>query len=199
VNITLYGFVLFLHIATAIVGFSIAGVLHAVLNVMPRVRTVAEARPVAALVHRLEPILPIAALVLFGLGGWLIHLSDGEFDWGDGWIVTAIVTLVVVEGLAGALLAPRSKKLVAQINSTPDGPVPDSVRQSMLDPMIWDVAHVATMGFLGVVFLMSDKPSGGISVVIVVAAALIGIALSRWHIALAGTRSDARTSTVNNA
>jgi VanZ family protein len=148
-------------------------------------------RPFAALVHRLEPILPIMALLLLVLGAWLIHLSDGQFSWGDGWIVTAIATLVVVEGLAGALLAPRSKKLVALIDATPEGAVPDGVRQAALDPMIWDLAHLATFSFLGVVFVMADQPSGGVAVVVVVVASIIGVALSRWQIAMAGKTSAA--------
>lgn len=189
-NVTRYGVVLFLHIGIAIIAFMIAAVLHAGLHAMPRARTMAAARPFAGLVHRLEPLLPIMALLLLGLGAWLIHLSGGEFSWKDGWIITAVVTLVIVEGLAGALLAPRSKRLVELIDATPDGAVPDNVRRAMLDPIIWDLAHVATVGFLGVVFLMAAKPSGALSVVIVVVAAVIGVALSRWQISLAG-RSNA--------
>jgi hypothetical protein len=184
-NVTRYGMVLFLHIGVAIIAFMIAAVLHAGLHAMPRARTMAAARPFAALIHRLEPLLPILALLLLGLGAWLIHLSGGEFSWKDGWIITAVVTLVVVEGLAGALLAPRSKRLVALIDSTPDGAVPENVRRTMLDPIIWDLAHIATVGFLGVVFLMAAKPSGGLAVVIVVVAAALGVALSRWQISMA--------------
>jgi hypothetical protein len=190
-RVTLYGFVLFLHIGTAIVAFMIAAVLHAALHAMARVRTMAQVRPFAALVHRLEPILPILAVALLGLGAWLIHLSHGGFSWSDGWIVTAVATLVIIEGLAGSLLAPRSKRLVALIDSTADGDVPAPVRSATLDPMIWDLAHIATFGFLGVVFIMSAKPSGGFAVVIVVVASAVGVALSRWQIAMAGRSSPA--------
>jgi hypothetical protein len=185
-NVTLGGFVLFLHIGVAIVAFMIAGVLHTCLHVMSRAKTVGEMRPFAGLVHRLEPFLPIFAVLLFGLGAWLIHLSGGEFAWSNGWIITAITALAVIEGLAGALLAPRSKRLVAMINEAPDGAIPDDIRRASLDPIIWDLAHVATLGFLGVVYVMADKPSGGVATAVVVVAALIGVGLSRWQIATAG-------------
>lgn len=183
VNITRYGVVLFLHIGVAIIAFMMAAVLHAALHAMPRSTSVAQARPFAALVHRLEPLLPIAALVLLGLGAWLIHLSHGAWKWKDGWILVAVVTLVVVEGLAGALLAPRSKKLVAMIESAPDGELTPELRTAMADPVIWDLAHIATFGFLGVVFVMASKPSGIGATLIVIIGALVGVALSRWQLA----------------
>ncbi|MBV9485084.1 MAG: hypothetical protein JO246_03420 [Frankiaceae bacterium] len=194
-HVTLGGFVLFLHIGVAIIGFMIAGVLHAALQAMPRAKTMAGVRPFAGLIHRLEPLLPIMALALLGLGAWLIHLSEGEFHWKDGWITVAVATLVIVEGLAGALLAPRTKKLVALIDQTPDGEMPASVLAATTEPMIWDIAHIATLGFLGVVFLMAAKPSGAWSVVIVVVAVVLGVVLSRWQLAMIRSRSAVSAGT----
>jgi hypothetical protein len=51
--------------------------------------------------------------------------------------------------------------------------------------MIWDLAHIGTLGFLGVVFVMVSKPSGGVSVVLVVVGVIVGVLLSRWQLALA--------------
>jgi hypothetical protein len=184
-RVSLGGFVLFLHIGVVIASFMIAAVLHAALHAMPRAKMVAQLRPFAALVHRLEPLLPILAVVILGMGAWLVHLDNGEFGWGDGWILTGLITLVVVEGLAGSLLAPRTKKLVALIDAAPEGDVPAEVRRATLDPIIWDIAHIATVGFIGVVFIMSDKPSGGFAVALVIVAAGLGVALSRWQIAMA--------------
>lgn len=180
-----YGVVLFFHIGFVVVGFMIAGVLHASLHAMARARDVSQMRPFAGLVHRLEPILPITALLILGFGAWLIHLSDGSIKWSNGWILTSLITLIVVEGLAGALLAPRSKQLVAAIEAAPDGPVPAALRQQALGSMIWDIAHIATLGFLGVILVMVSKPSGGGAVLIVVIAAMIGVALSRLQLGAA--------------
>jgi hypothetical protein len=180
-NVTTGGVVLFLHITVAIVAFSLAGVLHAALHTMARARTVAEMRSWSAMVHRLEPLLPVMALLLLGLGAWLIHLSGGEISWSDGWIVTSVVTLIAVEAAAGMLLAPRSKALVAGIAEAADGEAP-RVRVAALDSVIWDLAHVATFAFLGVVFLMAAKPSGAWSVAFPVVGAVVGVAASRLQL-----------------
>jgi hypothetical protein len=176
---------LFLHVGFVITGFMIAAVLHASLHSLVRAKSSEQSRPFAALVHRLEPLFPIVALFILGFGAWLVHLDKGFVEWGDGWILTSLITLIVIEGLSGALLAPRSKKLVAAIDGAPDGPMSPELRKQASDPMIWDLAHIGTGGFLGVVFVMVSKPSGGVSVVLVVVGAILGVLLSRWQLAMA--------------
>lgn len=177
-HVTLGGFVLFLHISVAILAFMMAGVMHAALQALGRAGNVAEMRSWARAVHRLDPLFPVAALLLLGFGSWLIHLSGGEIRWSDGWIITAVTTLVVVEGLSGALLAPRAKALVHAIEHTADGPVPEPLRRASADPVVWHLAHMATIGFLGVVFLMAAKPSGAWAAVIAVVAVALGVVIS---------------------
>lgn len=177
-RVTLYGFVLFLHITVAIVAFMMGGVMHAALQAMARASDVRELRSWGRLVHRLDPLFPIAALLLLGFGAWLIHLSHGEVRWGDGWLLTALITLIVVEGLSGALIAPKAKAAVKLIEQAPDGPVSHDLRQLSVDPAIWHISHIATFGFAGVVFLMAAKPAGALSAVMVIAAAAIGVLVS---------------------
>jgi hypothetical protein len=177
-HVTLFGFVLFLHILTAIVAFMMAAVVHAGLPAMARARDVREMRSWAAILHRLEPLFPIAALTLLLLGAWLIHLSKGRVHWGDGWLLTSVIALIVVEGVAGVKLAPKAKAIVKAVEDAADGPVPDSLRQGALEPWIWYPSHVATFGFAAVVFLMSARPSGIWAVVIVVVGAAIGVAVT---------------------
>lgn len=177
-HVTLFGLVLFLHITVAIVAFMMAGVLHAALQALARAGDVREMRAWGRLVHRLDPLFPFAALLLLGFGAWLVQLSKHEVGWGDGWLLTALITLIVVEGLSGALIAPKAKAAVKLIEHAPDGPVPDDLRRLALDPAIWHIAHVATFGFTGVVFLMAAKPSGALSPVIVIVAAAVGVLVS---------------------
>lgn len=177
-NVSLYGVILFFHIAAAISGFMIAAILHAALQALARGHTVAEVRFWARVVHRLDPLFPIVAVLLLGLGAWMIHLSGGAFGWSDGWLLTSVIALVVVEAVMGVLVAPRSKMMVRRIEESADGALPDDVQRLVRDPMLWHLSHVASVGFVGVVFLMAAKPSGAWSVVIVVIGALLGLALS---------------------
>lgn len=187
--VTTYNVALFLHVGVVILTFMIAAVLHACLHLLVRAETAEQARPLARVVHRLDPLFPFLALLILGLGGWLIHLSqsgdNGNFGWKDGWIMTALTALIVIEGLAGALLAPHSKKLVAAIEAAPAGPLSDELRTQSRDPFIWYLAHTATCGFLGVVFVMTNKPHGAVAALVVVIGVAVGWGLSYWQLSIA--------------
>ena len=185
-QITLFGVVLFLHITVVIVAFAMAGVMHTAINVVPRGRSAQELRTWGAVMHRIEPLFPVMALLLLGLGIWLVHLgarTADAFSFSDGWVITAIVTLVVVEAAGGIVLAPHGKKLTGLIEHAPDGPVSDEIRTAATRPLFWDLIHVTTFGFLGVVFLMAAKPSGVWAPVFPVVGAIVGVALSRVQLA----------------
>jgi MFS family permease len=191
-HVTLFGFILFLHILTAIVAFMMAAIVHAGLPALARARDVREMRSWAALLHRLEPLFPIAALLLLVLGAWLIHLSKGRIHWGDGWLLTSLIALIVVEAIAGVKLAPKAKAAVKAVEEAADGPVPDSVRRTALEPWIWYPSHVATFGFAAVVFLLAARPAGAWAVVTVIVGGLIGVAVARVQLRrLAGTADGA--------
>ena len=180
------GVVLFLHISVAIVAFAMAGVLHASLQVIGRARRVEEIRTWGVVAHKIEPLFPLMALLLLGLGAWLVHLgqhTEDNFSFSTGWILTAIITLVVVEAIGGAVLAPRGKKLTSLIAAAPDGDVPAEVRQAARDPWFWDMAHLTTFGFLGVIFIMAAKPDGAWAPVFPIVGAVVGVVLSRWQLA----------------
>jgi hypothetical protein len=184
-HVTTAGVVLFLHISVAIVAFAMAGVLHSALQVFGRARRVEEVRTWAAVAHRIEPLFPVMALLLLGLGVWLVRLgehTDDKFSFSSGWVLTAIITLVLVEAIGGAVLAPRGKKLNTLIHDAPDGAVTDEIRQAARDPLFWHMAHLTTFGFLGVVFIMAAKPDGAWAPVFPIVGAIIGVVLSRLQL-----------------
>lgn len=181
-HIDLFGVVLFLHISVAIVAFAMAGVMHTSLQAVARARMVQELRSWGQVMHRLEPLFPIMALLLLGLGIWLVHLghgTDDAFSFKDGWVITAIVTLVAVEAVGGAVLAPRGKQFTAMIENAPDGAVAADLHGRAVDPAVWYAAHITTFAFLGVVFLMATKPEGQWAWVFPTAGAVLGILLSK--------------------
>lgn len=180
--------VLFLHITVAIAAFAVAAILHTAQWVARGATTGAALKPWAPVIHRLEPLFPILALALFGLGAWLLHLSGGEFRWGDGWVVTSIVGLALMEAVGGVLIAPRSKKLVAGIKAADDAAIGDDLRAALHERVFWISTHFATAVALGIVFLMATKPSGAASVAVVLVAAAIGVAFGMLGANEAGGR-----------
>ena len=181
--------VLFLHIAFVIVGLMMAAVLHASLALMRRATTVAQLRPWPPVIHRLEPLLPLAAVGILATGLWLIRISDGEFRIGEGWVLVSLVALVVVEGVGG-LVSRRSKELQLAIRTAPDGPVPPRLRRP--EPALWYTAHFGTAVFFGIIFLMVVKPSAVWSMVVVLVAAILGLASTVPFV-----RTNGRSQTVD--
>jgi hypothetical protein len=169
--------VLFAHILVAIVAFAIAAALHLSQFVMRGATSTATLKAWDPVTHRLEPLFPIVALVLFGLGAWLVSLSDGEFRWGDGWVITAAVGLGVMEVVGGVVLAPHGKRQHAAIVAAANGPVDARLRAHLVSPAPWAAGFFATATALGIVFLMATKPGAVASVIIVAACGLAGAAL----------------------
>lgn len=173
----LVDFVLFLHILVAILAFGCATLLHTSQFVMRGATSTSTLKAWSPVSHRIEPLFPVLALVLFGLGAWLLHLSDGEFKWGDGWVVTSIVGLALMEIIGGAVLAPRGKALHQAIMSAADGPIDAPLLAKVRDAATWGGSAFETATALSIVYLMTNKPSGVTSALIVAVCALVGTAL----------------------
>lgn len=169
--------VLFAHIFIALAAFGCATLVHVWQGVSKGATSTATLKAWAPVMHRIEPLFPVLALILFGLGAWLVGLSDGEFSWSDGWVITSVVGLFAMEAAGGAVLAPGGKKLHEAIVNAPDGPVDASLRALVLDRAVWAVATFETATALGIVFLMTNKPSGLSSALIVAACGLAGLAI----------------------
>jgi hypothetical protein len=175
--VSLYDVVLSLHILAAIFGFGVAAVAHTTMFRLRNASTMQQVRNQLPILDKVGPLFPIAAVLLFAFGAWLIHLSpsDEKFHWSDGWVITAIVTLVVVEGVGGAVIGRGAKALSGKIESVPDGAVDPSTRVLLADKGIWIGSHFTTAAIASVVFVMVGKPSGLGAVVTVLIGAAVGI------------------------
>jgi hypothetical protein len=169
------GIAMFVHVALVVVGLMMAAVLHFGLIQLWRSTNTAEMRPWAPTIRHIEPILPVVALAILASGAWLIHLSGGEFTWGDAWIYMSLAGLVIAEGVGG-LLAPASHDLTAAVTEAPKEPVSDDLRRRARNPALWYGAHFVTSQFFGIIFLMSAKPSSPwMALVVLVVAAAVGL------------------------
>jgi uncharacterized membrane protein len=165
--------VLFVHIFLVIAGLSLAAVMHTGLLVQRAAREVAAIRAWPRIIAVVEAVLPMSALLILLTGAWLLHLSDGEFAWSQGWVLAALVGLVAAEA-AGAAVAPRSAALRRAVTAAPDGPIGADLRRRILDPVLWCVPNAITTTFLAIVFVMVVKPSGLWSAVIIAVLAVLG-------------------------
>lgn len=176
-HVTLTDVVLFLHIFTAVIAFAVAGIMHVAMLQMRGATQVSVLRSWARVSARAEPLFPVLVLILIGLGAWLIHLSGHEFRWSDGWVMTAVIGLVLMEAYGGIVLAPNGKKLHGLVEHQPDGPVSAEVHAQVMKKEVWGGAFGETGTALGILFIMPTKPTGGWSAAIVVVVGLAGVLL----------------------
>ncbi|MDX6199283.1 MAG: putative integral rane protein [Actinomycetota bacterium] len=173
-----YEVVLSLHILAVIIGFGVAAVAHTTMFRLRNASTMQQVRTHLPILDKVGPLFPVAAILLFVFGAYLIQISphDEKFHWSDGWVITAIVTLVVVEAVGGAVIGRGAKVMAGKLEGVPDGPVDASTRAVLADKGVWIGSHFTTAAIASVVFVMVGKPSGAGAVVIVVIGSLVGIA-----------------------
>lgn len=102
---TKYDWLLLLHLLAAFMFLSsvvVAGVLHALA--LRRARP-SEVALLLGLVRMTVPLIGVGSVASLAFGLWLV--SEAGYDWGDAWIIGAIVLWVV----SGALAGPGGKRL----------------------------------------------------------------------------------------
>jgi hypothetical protein len=172
-----YDIVLALHIFALVFGASVAAVAHSTMFRLRSAPDVATARDHLRVLDKTGPLFPIAGVLLFLFGAALIHLSDSsnKWHWTDGWIVTAIVSLVVVEGVGGVVIGRGVKQIDRRFEQLAAGPLDASARALLADRPVWLASHFTTAVIMSVVLLMTTKPSGVVSVLVVLIGASIGL------------------------
>ena len=178
-----YDIALFLHILTLLAAIGLGTTLHVAEWQQRKATTIQELRTISR-PFAWGKLFPVLIIVLFGTGSWLLHLSEDRFDFGDGWVVTAIVALVVLFVSGGAVLGRHAAHYGKLLATTPDGPITDEARRAAFDPTAWSVSHMNTALALGVVFNMVTKPALAGSIVVLVIAVVVGTAIG-----LMGSRS----------
>ena len=89
-----------------------------------------------ALLDKVGPFFGIAALLLIAFGAYLIQIAPSDRDeigWGEGWILTALISLVVVEAVGGGVIGRGVKAMIRTLEGVPDGPVTAETRAVLAD------------------------------------------------------------------
>lgn len=97
-------------------------------------------------------------------------------NWGArGWILVAIAGLVL-NAFIGAIVTRSRMARVGPAVGRADGPLTADGRMALRDPVLLTSLRVRLGMVLGILFLMTFKPSAVLSVVVIVLAAAIGLA-----------------------
>jgi len=168
--VSVYSISLFLHIVGALGLFAVLGLEWAGLYHLHRTTRAGQVREWTRLLAAPRVAGP-AALIILVTG---IHLSATR--WGpQRWIVVGLGGMVVIAVLSAAV-GDRRAGAIARALPAEDGPIPASLRRQLHDPVLTLALRVRTALFLGIVFLMSAKPSGGGALAVMGLAAVVGVA-----------------------
>src|SRR3954451_14932740 len=121
-----YGLVLFVHLSALLGAISAGALSHLAELRMQSADSVETLRPWAGLLGRLGKVFPVALLVLFASGGYLVHRS---WSWSSGWGDVSIVGVALLFVSGGGLVRARGVALRRALAAASQGAVPDDVRQ----------------------------------------------------------------------
>ena len=153
----LYPLVLFIHVTADIAIFVGLGVQLLTLTLLRRAQTVEQARVLVPLFRLSNPLGIVGALLTIASG---FYLALTVWGLGHGWIVVTLGSLaLLLPPLIGGLIEPRTRALVRSLAQAPPGPLPAGLRARLHDPLLATALHTAAGVVLGIVFLMTTKPS----------------------------------------
>lgn len=168
-----YEIALFFHIVGV---FGVAGAAVSFwigMSVLRRIATVEESRSWATLAVWSDRAFPVSALVVIAAGAYMV---EDIWSWGDGWINTSLIALIVMGALGGMLMTPRVRKIHEAAHGAPLGAVPADMRRLINDPILWGTLHSFTLGLLAIIWNMTTKPSDAQAGTVILLAFLLGAA-----------------------
>ncbi|MCZ7528462.1 MAG: DUF2269 domain-containing protein [Acidimicrobiia bacterium] len=158
--------VLFVHVLAAMILCGAGSVAHVGMAQLLSADGMDVVRRWGRTLHHVDPFFGPGSVVLFLTGAYLV---DQAFRWGTGWIVASVAGLVAIEVLGITVNRSWGKRLEAVIIDVPDGPVPPPVRAVAASRGAWLATHGTTGTVVGILYLMTAKPTGTVGSLLTVA------------------------------
>src|SRR5438552_15100368 len=169
---TIYSIVLFVHVSGAIGYFISMGTWLFGLAALRRAQRVEQVRALTHLVGRVGPLFGISVLLLLATGLYMAITAWGLLT---GWILVGLISLVLLAPLGTALLEPRRRVIDRLARTAPDGPLTEELERCIHDPVLLTAPQTLTALLLGVVFVMTTKPSLVGSLIVMAVALVLGL------------------------
>ena len=169
----IYTIVLFLHIISAIgvcIGISVLLLGVALLR---GAQGVEQVRTTLTFVTTAFPIAGFSMLLLLAAG---FYLALTAWSLGTSWIAVTLISLLLMIALGAGLVGPRMRAIVMSTRESPDGLLPSQLAARIHDPMLFTVLLIQAVLLLGIVFLMTNKPSLVGSLIVMAVALVLGLA-----------------------
>lgn len=169
----IYTIVLFLHVSGAIGYFISMGAWLFGLAALRRVQRVEQVRVLTHLIMRLGPLFGVSVLLLLATG---LYMAITAWSLLTGWILVALISLILIAPLGTVFIEPRRSAIDRLAQEAPDGPLSRELERRTHDPVLLTALQTVTILLLGIVFLMTNKPSLIGSLIVMAVALVLGLA-----------------------
>jgi uncharacterized membrane protein len=155
--VSTYQWLLFFHVSGAFLLFA-GAVVAAALNLVALGRQrPSEIVLLFGLIRIAVGAILLGTLLLFVFGLWLVH--EAGYGYGDGWVVAAIVLLILGNALGGAggRRDDRTAKLARELAAAGDTPSPE-LRSRVRDPISLALSYGSGLVLVALLAIMIWKP-----------------------------------------
>jgi len=151
----LYSLALFAHVIGAMGIFMGIGTWALALAGLRRAHRVEQVRILAG-VMRASGNVAVGGIALLGVAGCYMALTA----WGvqATWIVVASISFALLAPFGAVGIDPRLRRIAAESEKEPDGPLPASLQTHTHDPLLAAGLALYLSCLAGIVFLMTNKP-----------------------------------------
>lgn len=178
---SLYTLALFAHILGVLSLFIGMGLQWTVTLLLRRSQTLSQVRLWSSLVRGTGRLAPVSGVLILAAGIYMMALS---WSLSAPWIMVSLAAMVIMMALGMGVTARRLKGIqrAAAAEASADAITPDLYRQ-VHHPALWISTQMAASTALGIVFMMTNKPGLGGSLLTLAVAlalgALVGTASAR--------------------
>lgn len=172
-----YTIALFIHLAALVAASAASALVHLADVRRSRATSVSEARQWHALAASTARVFPIAVLVLFASGGYMISAGHG-WSWSTGWVDAGIAGVVVLM-VNGAMLGRRGRAAARELAELASAAAATHAGAIPRDPLASTLAWANTGLAVAVVFVMTTKPTLVGSLIVLAIGIAAGVLLAR--------------------
>jgi Predicted integral membrane protein (DUF2269) len=169
---SLYALALFAHLVGVLGLFITIALQWTSILRLRRAQTIAQVREWASLVGILSWLGPASGLLLLVAG---MYMTATAWNMNTPWITVSFFALVFLSVLGMGVTLRRLRAIRRSAAEAASGPIPPAVQRQIHDPLLWTSAQVMGGTALGVVLLMTTKPNLAVSLLVLVAALILGV------------------------
>jgi uncharacterized membrane protein len=171
--LTIYTFILFLHVCGAIGYFVGIGTWLFILVGLRRAQSVEQVRAFVNLIGISGPFSGISALLILATG---LYMTFSGWSLLTSWIIVALISLLLMAPLGAVLIEPRRRAIDRLAQEARAGALSETLEQHTHDPVLLTSLQTVITLLLGIVFLMITKLDLIGSLIVMFAGLVLGIA-----------------------